>query len=87
MYWLIFLGVLIAILWLVKWGIIVYAIVSPLFCGGHNDSGGGCPFGYDISAANLIVLFTNTAGANEKIDDRLLLPPPWKVGASRVLTP
>ena len=49
MYWLIFLGVLIAILWLVKWGIIAYAIVSSLFCGGHKDnySGGGCPFGYD----------------------------------------
>ena len=29
-----------------------------------------------VSAANLIVLFTNTAGANEKIDDRLLLHPP-----------
>ena len=29
-----------------------------------------------VSAANLIVLFTNTAGANENIDDRLLLHPP-----------
>ena len=42
-----------------------------------------------VSVANLIVLFTNTAGANEKIDDRLLLhpPPPWKGGAPRVLAP
>ena len=38
-----------------------------------------------VSVANLIVLFTNTAGANEKIDDRLLLHPPWKGGAARVL--
>ena len=37
-----------------------------------------------VSVANLIVLFTNTAGANEKIDDRLLLPP-WKGDAARVL--
>ena len=29
-----------------------------------------------VSVASLIVLFTNTAGANEKIDDRLLLHPP-----------
>lgn len=40
-----------------------------------------------VSAANLIVLFTNTAGANEKIDDRLLLHPPWKGGAVRALAP
>ena len=31
-----------------------------------------------VSVANLIVLFTNTAGANEKIDDRLLLRPPGR---------
>ena len=29
-----------------------------------------------VSVVSLIVLFTNTAGANEKIDDRLLLHPP-----------
>ena len=33
-----------------------------------------------VSVANLIVLFTNTAGANEKIDDRLLLHPPTPPG-------
>ena len=38
-----------------------------------------------VSAASPTVLSTNTAGANEKIDDRLLLPPPWKGDAARVL--
>ena len=31
-----------------------------------------------VSAASPTVLSTNTAGANEKIDDRLLLPPPGR---------
>ena len=40
-----------------------------------------------VSVANLIVLFTNTAGANEKIDDRLLLPPPGREAQSGLSLP
>ena len=47
--WFLLLGILIAILWLAKWGILIYAIITGIFCGGDsgNNAGGWCPHGYD----------------------------------------
>ena len=47
--WLLLLGILIAILWLAKCGILIYAIIAGIFCGGDSDNNAGekCPHGYD----------------------------------------
>ena len=48
MFWLVFLGALIVVLWMAKWAGIIYGITSSLFSGGHNDcSDWRCPHGYD----------------------------------------